>query len=107
MMSAGDEATSGEAAGARAGRTALAAFGALALATGAELWLAVGASGDRATRVTALVGLLTAKGGVVLTWLMGARAHRRTATLTLGAMGIALGFGVILMLEAAFRARLQ
>jgi len=66
MMSADDKATGGDAAGARAGRTALAAFGALALATGAELWLAVGASGDRATRVTALAGLLTAKGGIVL-----------------------------------------
>jgi len=92
---------------ARPGRTALVAFGALALATGAELWLAVGVSGDRATRVAALAGLLAAKGAIVLSWLMGARAHRRTAALTLAAMGIALGYGVILMLEAAFRARLS
>ena len=104
MMSADGEAT--DAAG-RAGRAALAAFAALALATGAELWLAVGASGDRATRVTALAGLLTAKGGIVLSWLMGARAHRRTATLIMAAMVIALGYGVILMLEAAFQARVR
>jgi hypothetical protein len=106
-MTGADGETTGSAPDAGAGRSALVAFGALAAATGAELWLAVAAPGDRATRVAALAGLLTAKGAVVLSWLMGARAHRRTAALTLAAVGIALGYGIILMLEAAFRARLR
>jgi hypothetical protein len=104
-MSAADQGTGDVAA--RPGRTALVAFAALVLATSVELWLAVGASGARGTRIAALAGLLIAKAGIVLGWLMKARTHRRAAALTLAAMAVALGYGVILMLEAAFRARIQ
>jgi Na+-translocating ferredoxin:NAD+ oxidoreductase RnfA subunit len=97
--------TAGEAAAPR--WQALAPCAALAVATALEIWVATAAGGDRATRVTALVGLLTAKASVLVSWLMGARLHRRVAALTIGAMGLAVGFAVVLMLEAAFRARVR
>jgi Na+-translocating ferredoxin:NAD+ oxidoreductase RnfA subunit len=88
-------------------RRAAMTIGVLALATALELWVATATSGGRAARLTALTALLTAKAGVVVAALMGARAHRRVAALTLGAMGLAVGFAVVLMLEAAFQARVR
>ncbi len=87
-------------------RSALGAFALLAVAMAAELWVAVGMTGDRATRVAALAGLVTAKAGVVLTWLMGSRFHRGAATLTFVGIGVAVGYAVVLMLESAFHARI-
>ena len=78
-------------------------FVALIVLTAAELGVAL-AGGDRATRVTALSGLLGAKVAVVLTLFMRAQTSRRAARLTVAALATAVGFAVVLMLEAAWRA---
>jgi hypothetical protein len=74
--------------------------------TAAEIGIAL-AGGDRATRITALVGLLGVKAAVVLTLFMRAQASRRAARLTICALATAVGFAVVLMLEAAYRARVS
>jgi hypothetical protein len=81
-------------------------FVALCALTAAELGIAL-AGGDRALRITALVGLLGVKFAVVLSFFMRAQASRRAARLTLAALAAAVGFAVVLMLEAAFRARMS
>jgi hypothetical protein len=81
-------------------------FVALVLLTAAELGIAL-AGGDRATRIAVLVGLLGAKVAVVLTFFMRAQSSRRAARLTVVALAAAVGFAVVLMLEAAFRARVS
>ena len=48
-----------------------------------------------------------AKVALVLTFFMRARASRRAARLALVALVAAAGFAVVLMLEAASRARIQ
>ena len=75
--------------------------------TAAELAIATAGVGDRATRIAALVGLLSAKATVVLTFFMRAQASRRAARLTMAAIAAAVGFAIVLMLEAAFRARVS
>jgi heme/copper-type cytochrome/quinol oxidase subunit 4 len=79
-------------------------FLALVALTAAELLVAT-AGGERAARITALAGLLMAKVALVLTFFMRARASRRAARLALVALVAAAGFAVVLMLEAASRAR--
>jgi len=44
---------------------------------------------------------------VVLTLFMRAQSGRRAARLTVVALAAAVGFAVVLMLEAAFRARVS
>ena len=89
-----------------AGASPLPPFLALAGLTAAELGIAL-AGGDRAVRIAALVGLLAVKATVVLTLFMRAQAGRRAARLTVVALAAAVGFAVVLMLEAAFRARVS
>jgi cytochrome c oxidase subunit IV len=80
----------------------LAVFALLAALTTCELFVA-GMDAGRATRITALAGLLMAKVGLVLSFFMRARASRRAARLALLAIGVAAGVGVVLMLETVFR----
>jgi hypothetical protein len=90
----------------RTAAPSLVPFVGLVVLTAAELALAL-APGDRALRITALVGLLGAKMAVVLTLFMRAQASRRAARLALVALAAAVGFAVVLMLEAAFRVRVS
>jgi heme/copper-type cytochrome/quinol oxidase subunit 4 len=80
------------------------AFAALCLLTAVELVVA-GSSAGRAGRIAALVALLLAKAGVVLVAFMRAPASRRAAWLTLAAIATAVGFAVVLVLEAAYHGR--
>jgi hypothetical protein len=83
---------------------------AVAALTGAEIAIA-GGEIARAAKITALVGLLLAKAGVVgfafMGLALGLPLGRRSARLTLVAVAVAAGYAVVLMLEAAFRARLE
>jgi hypothetical protein len=79
---------------------------AVAALTGAEIAIS-GAEIARAPKVTAMVGLLLAKAATVGAFFMGARFGRRSARLTLVAVAVATGYAVVLMLEAAWRARLE
>ena len=81
-------------------------FLALVGLTAAELAIST-AGVERAIRITALAGLLMAKAVAVLTFFMRAVASRRTARLALIAIVTAVVFAVVLMLEAAFRARIR
>jgi cytochrome c oxidase subunit IV len=83
----------------------LAVFALLAALTACEL-VVPGMEAGRAARITALAGLLMAKVGLVLSFFMRARASRRAARLTLLAIGVAAGAGVVLMLETVFRVNL-
>jgi len=88
---------------ARPGGLALGAtFAALIALTSLEL-IVVGLAMERAARITALAGLLMAKVGLVLFLLMHARQNRRSARLTLVAIGFAAGVAVVLMLETVYR----
>jgi hypothetical protein len=80
----------------------LAAFVALIAMTSCEL-VVVGLAAGRAARITALAGLLMAKVGLVLSFFMRARASRQSSWLALVAIGMAVGFAVVLMLEMVFR----
>ncbi len=80
----------------------LAVFALLVGLTACELFVA-GMDAGRATRITALAGLLMAKVGLVLSFFMRARANRRAARLVLLAIGVAAGVAVVLMLETVFR----
>jgi heme/copper-type cytochrome/quinol oxidase subunit 4 len=79
-------------------------FVVLAALTVAEL-VVVGLDVDRAARVTALCGLLLAKVGLVLKLFLRIGARRRDPRFALGALFLAAGFAVVLMLEMAFRVR--
>jgi len=79
-------------------------FAVLVALTIAEL-VVVGLDVDRAARVTALCGLLLAKVGLVLKLFLRIGARRRDPRLALGALLLASGFAVVLMLEMAFRMR--
>jgi len=80
----------------------LAVFALLAAMTACEL-VVPGMDAGRATRITALAGLLIAKVGLVLSFFMRRRASRRAARLTLLAIGVAAAAAVVLMLEMVFR----
>jgi cytochrome c oxidase subunit IV len=87
-----------------AGRT-VAAFASLVALTALELGV-FHLSGDRAARVTALAGLAMTKAAVVLAIFMDLRTSPRALKLAaLLPLLLAPGFAVVLMLEAAFRAR--
>ncbi len=89
---------------ARAPALAFAVLGAL---TAAELRTA-GPDLAGPLRATALVGLLILKVALVLMLCLGADFRRRSATrLVLVALALAAGFAVVLMLEAAFQARVR
>ena len=88
---------------ARHGNLALGAtFTALIGLTSCEL-IVVGLGMERAARITALAGLLMAKIGLVLFFLMRARENRRSARLLLTAIAFGAGVAVVLMLETAYR----
>jgi hypothetical protein len=88
--------------GAQSPRTLAGAFGALGMLTAAELAVA-GSGTGRSGRIAALIALLLAKVSLVLTAFMRAPASRRAAWLTLAAIATAIGFAVVLVLEAAYR----
>ena len=76
--------------------TALFGLGALEL-------VVIGLGMERAARITTLAGLLMAKVGLVLFFLMRARQSRRSARLLLTAIAFSAGVAVVLMLETAYR----
>ena len=82
------------------------AMAAVAALTVAEI-LVARSDGERALRITALAGLLMAKVGWVLLIFMRARARavRVAARFVVAALLLSAGYAVVLMLEAAFRAR--
>jgi len=93
----------------RSGRTVatVLTFGTLAALTLAELRVADSASGGPG-RATMLAGLLMLKVGLVLTLCLRADFRRRSASrLVLIALVLAAGAAAVLMLEAAFQARLR
>lgn len=87
-------------------RAAGIAFLTLVVLTSAELAV-LRTRGERAARITVLVGLLMTKAAVVLELFMRARSSRRAARLTVLALLIAVGFAVVLMLEAAWQAQVR
>ena len=95
--------------GSRSGRalgTAL-TFVTLAALTVAELKVASAANGGPG-RATTLVGLLIVKVGLVLMYCLRADFRRRSAArLVLIALIFAAGVAAVLMLEAAFQARVR
>jgi len=93
--------------GGRGGPGPAVGIAALVVLTAAEIATATAGGVARATRIGLLGGLLTLKATVVLVVLMRARASRRAARLTIAAVGAAVGFAVVLMLETAFRARVR
>ncbi len=100
--------TAAAADGVGSGRPAarLGAFLALAALTGAEIALAA-SGGDARLRTTALGGLLLLKSGLLLAFSLRATLRRPGPRLTLLALLAAVGFAVVLMLEAAYRAGLR
>jgi heme/copper-type cytochrome/quinol oxidase subunit 4 len=82
--------------------TAIATCALLVALTSLEL-IVVGLGMERAARITTLAGLLIAKVGLVIFFLMRARQDRRSARLTLTAIVFAAGVAVVLMLETVFR----
>jgi hypothetical protein len=90
----------------RFGPTAL-TFLALAALTVVELKVAA-SDGAGPGRATTLAGLLIAKVGLVLTLCLRADFRRRSASrLVLIALILAAGAAAVLMLEAAFQARVR
>ena len=90
----------------RFGATAL-TFLTLAALTAAELKVA-GFGGAGPARATALVGLLIIKVGLVLAFCLRADFRRRSSPrLVLIALILAAGAAAVLMLEAAFQARVR
>ena len=90
----------------RFGATAL-TFLTLAALTAAELKVA-SARGAGPGRATTLVGLLIVKVGLVLMYCLRADFRRRSAArLVLIALIFAAGVAAVLMLEAAFQARVR
>lgn len=82
--------------------TTIATCALLVALTSLEL-IVVGLGMERAARITTLAGLLIAKVGLVIFFLMSARQDRRSARLTLTAIVFAAGVAVVLMLETVFR----
>jgi len=82
--------------------SSLGAFAVLAILTGAEVLVASSGLGDR-RRVTALTGLLLAKAGILLVFSLRASWRRSAPRLALIALLLAVGFTVVLMLEAVYR----
>jgi hypothetical protein len=78
----------------------------LAFLTASELFVA-GMDAGRAARITALAGLLMAKVGLVLSWIMGGRAHRQATRLTVLAIALAAAAAVVLMLDTVFRVNVR
>jgi cytochrome c oxidase subunit IV len=85
-------------------RTLALSFAGLVVLTIAEV-LVAGLARDRAACVTTLCGLLMAKAGLVLAVFLRVRLRRRDPRLALGALILAAGIAVVLMLEMAFRMR--
>ena len=84
----------------------LTAFAAMVTITTLEL-VVIQLPVERAARITALCGLAATKAAVVLMAFMNLRGEARGLRLgVLAPMLLAPGFAVVLMLEAAFRARL-
>jgi len=80
-------------------------FAALVALTALELTV-VGLPVERAARITALVGLAATKAAIVLFGFMGLRGEPRVLRVTIVLPLLAAPvFAVVLMLEAAFRAR--
>ena len=87
-------------------RPAWPAFVTLAALTATEVRLASGAASAR--RATALCGLLILKVGLVMVLCLRADLRRRRPSrLAAVALLVAAGFALVLMLEAAFQARLR
>jgi hypothetical protein len=82
---------------------ALGAYAMLAALTAAEIAVA-GTSYDLRDRATALCGLLLAKAGILLAFSLGATPRRPAPALALLGLVVAVGFAVVLMLEAVYRA---
>jgi heme/copper-type cytochrome/quinol oxidase subunit 4 len=83
----------------------LTAFAAMVTITTFEL-VVIQLPVERAARITALVGLAATKGAVVLMLFMNLRREGRGLRLSmLAPLLLAPAFAVVLMLEAAFRAR--
>jgi heme/copper-type cytochrome/quinol oxidase subunit 4 len=83
----------------------LTAFAAMVTITTFEL-VVIQLPVERAARITALAGLAMTKAAVVLLYFMNLRGESRGLRLTvLAPLLLAPGFAVVLMLEAAFRAR--
>jgi hypothetical protein len=81
-------------------------FTLLACLTAAEL-VVVGMEAGRAARITALAGLLMAKVGLVLSWIMRGRTRRQATRLTVLAIVLAAGAAVVLMLDTVFRVNVR
>ena len=83
------------------------AFAALVAITALELAVVqLPLPGERAARITALVGLGTTKVATLLMFFMNLRGEPRGLRLgVLLPLLLAPGFAVVLMLDAAFRAR--
>jgi|GraSoiStandDraft_51_1057287.scaffolds.fasta_scaffold1679575_1 hypothetical protein len=90
---------------ARRGPT-LAIYVLLAGLTAAEVAIAR-TGGAARERTTALAGLLLAKAGILLAFSLRATPRRPGPRLALLALVVAVGAAVVLMLEAAYRARLR
>ncbi len=91
----------------RSGATTTLTFVTLAALTLAELKVA-GAGGGGPGRATTLAGLLIVKVGLVLVFCLRADFRRRSAArLVLIALIFAAGVAAVLMLEAAFQARVR
>lgn len=80
-----------------------ATFAALVALTSLELIVVAGMDMERAARITTLAGLLMAKAGLVLFFLMRARENWWSARLTLAAIALGAGAAVVLMLETVYR----
>ena len=88
----------------RAGRASRASlFVVLAVLTAIELGLAA-CGADSRLRLTSLCGLLLLKAGLLLAFSLRATPRRPAPRLALLALVVAVGFTVVLMLEAAYRA---
>jgi cytochrome c oxidase subunit IV len=78
-------------------------FALLSALTAMEVVVATWTGADR-LRTTALAGLLIAKAGVLLAVSLRATWRRPAPRLALLALPLAVGFTVVLMLEAAYQA---
>jgi hypothetical protein len=78
-------------------------FAALVALTSLELIVVAGMDMERAARITTLAGLLMAKVGLVLFFLMRARENWWSARLTMAAIALGAGAAVVLMLETVYR----
>ncbi|HVV16208.1 MAG TPA: hypothetical protein VHH90_03320 [Polyangia bacterium] len=86
--------------------SALATYAVLAALTAVEV--AVARTGGAAReRTTALAGLLLAKAGILLAFSLRATPRRSGTRLALLAVVLAVGFAVVLMLEAVSRVSLR